>query len=80
MYEIAHRLCVSFHTFVALFCIFKSKKVRKKLWQDLALMQVSKFTGLDDLQVQKLINLDMVVSLDICGILTVKQIALIIAK
>lgn len=30
MYGIAHRLCVLFHTFVALFCIFKSMKERKK--------------------------------------------------
>lgn len=62
------------------FCIFKSMKERKKVWQDLALMQASKFIVLDDLQVQKLRNLDMVVSLDICGISTVKLTALIIAK
>lgn len=80
MYGIAHRLCVLFHTFVALFCIFKSMKERKKVWQDLALMQASKFIVLDDLQVQKLRNLDMVVSLDICGISTAKLTASIIVR
>lgn len=55
-------------------------KERKKVWQDLALMQASKFIVLDDLQVQKLRNLDMVVSLDIYGISTAKLTALIIVR
>ena len=62
------------------FCIFKSMKESKKECQDLALMQASKFIVLDDLQVQKLRNLDMVVSLDICGISTARLTALIIVR